>query len=200
MPLPFELTSLPGEPFGVVLVESPSRLVTEWLAHTGNNKLSPALQRELALTSLAGLADNALAQLNGRVVIAIYGDPSSSEPPHILVRVANVTADQMVPWVSLLTGDAPKRPARVGTLDLHQVRQGFSTLFFGAHGSDWIAGYVPGVVSEQYGTAGFTPTYDYMTTEESGTMTFIAPSAEGTYEFRFLLNGGYSVETTSEPL
>jgi hypothetical protein len=57
----------------------------------------------------------------------------------------------------------------------------------GSHGSsDWIGMYTPAAPNTSYGQWKYVPLGTF------GSMTFTAPSTEGIYEFRYLLNNGYT--------
>ncbi|MCH8206941.1 MAG: hypothetical protein IH956_08045, partial [Chloroflexi bacterium] len=75
-----------------------------------------------------------------------------------------------------------------------QVGQVITVAWSGAPGTsgDWIAMYQIGAVNEDYGD------WDYTAGRTDGTMTFIAPSVPGTYEFRLLPNDEYQDIARSE--
>ncbi|WNG32348.1 hypothetical protein F0U61_01060 [Archangium violaceum] len=56
-----------------------------------------------------------------------------------------------------------------------------------SHGSDdWVGMYTPTAPNTSYSQ------WKYVSLETSGSITFTAPATEGVYEFRFLLDNGYT--------
>ena len=64
----------------------------------------------------------------------------------------------------------------------------------GHSANDWVGLYRPGAPDTSF------ISFQYIPTATSGTLNFVAPAAEGGYEFRSFLNNGYTRVATSNPV